>query len=125
LWARPFFVRTDHYSLKFLLDQQLSTIHQHLWVGKLFGYDFSVEFNPGKNNTMVDALSQRDDDTGAAHDVSSQVFTSTFWAELFSLASVTPRLSTTFHPQTTGQSEVTNRILGVYLRCLARDHPKS
>lgn len=74
-----------------------------------------MEFNPGKNNTVVDALSQRDYDTGAAHDVSSQVFTSTFWAELFSLASVTPRLSTTFHPQTTGQSEVTNRILGVYL----------
>ncbi|XP_066343999.1 uncharacterized mitochondrial protein AtMg00860-like [Miscanthus floridulus] len=26
LWGRPFLVRTDHYSLKFLLDQRLSTV---------------------------------------------------------------------------------------------------
>jgi hypothetical protein len=26
LWGRPFRVRTDHYSLKFLLDQRLSTV---------------------------------------------------------------------------------------------------
>jgi hypothetical protein len=26
LWGRPFVVRTDHYSLKFLLNQRLSTI---------------------------------------------------------------------------------------------------
>jgi hypothetical protein len=52
------------------------------------------------------------------------VFTSTFLGELFKLAGVTLRLSTAFHPQTDGQSEVTNRILGVYLRCLAGDRPK-
>lgn len=28
-WARSFVIRTDHYSLKFLLDQRLSTIPQH------------------------------------------------------------------------------------------------
>jgi hypothetical protein len=26
LWTRPFVVRTDHYALKFLLDQRISTI---------------------------------------------------------------------------------------------------
>jgi hypothetical protein len=30
-----------------------------------------------------------------------------------------------FHPQTDGQSEVTNRIMGVYLRYLTGDQPKS
>jgi hypothetical protein len=46
LWTRPFVVRTDHFSLKYLLDQRLSTIPQHAWVSKLFGYQFTVEFKP-------------------------------------------------------------------------------
>jgi hypothetical protein len=29
LWTRPFVVRTNHFSLKYLLDQRLSTIPQH------------------------------------------------------------------------------------------------
>jgi len=74
LWARPFFVCTDHYSLKYLLDQRLSTIPQHTWVSKLFGYDFTVEYNPGKNNTVVDALSRRDEDAAVACAVSSPTF---------------------------------------------------
>lgn len=32
LWGRAFTVRTDHYSLKFILDQRLSTIPQYQWV---------------------------------------------------------------------------------------------
>ncbi|WVZ59186.1 hypothetical protein U9M48_009373 [Paspalum notatum var. saurae] len=47
-------------SLKFLLDQRLSTIPQHHWVGKLLGFDFSVEYKPGATNTVADALSRRD-----------------------------------------------------------------
>ena len=62
LWGRAFLVRTDHYSLKFLLDQRLSTIPQHHWVGKLLGFDFSVEYKPGATNTVADALSRRDTD---------------------------------------------------------------
>jgi len=53
------------------------------------------------------------------------VFTSSFWQELFQLAGVKLCLSSAFHPQTDGQSEVTNRILGVYLRCLVGDRPRS
>ena len=60
LWGRAFLVRIDHYSLKFLLDQRLSTIPQHHWVGKLLGFDFSVEYKPGTTNTVADALSRRD-----------------------------------------------------------------
>jgi hypothetical protein len=29
LWGRHFTVRTDHFALKFLLDQRLSTVPQH------------------------------------------------------------------------------------------------
>ena len=62
LWGRHFVVRTDHYSLKYLLDQRLSTVPQHQWVSKLFGFDFAVEFRPGRFNTVADALSRRDAD---------------------------------------------------------------
>ena len=60
LWGRSFRIRTDHYSLKFLLDQRLSTVPQHQWISKLFGYDFTVEYRPGRLNTVADALSRRD-----------------------------------------------------------------
>jgi hypothetical protein len=62
LWTRLFVVRTDHFSLKYLLDQRLSTIPQHAWVSKLFGYQFTIEFKPGKQNTAADALSRRDEE---------------------------------------------------------------
>jgi hypothetical protein len=67
-------VRTDHYVLKFLLDQRLSTIPQHAWVSKLFGYDFSVEYLLGKANTVVDALSWHDEDSAMALALSSPTF---------------------------------------------------
>jgi hypothetical protein len=60
LWGRHFRVRTDHYSLKILLDQRLSTVPQHQWISKLFGFDFSVEYRSGRLNTVADALSRRD-----------------------------------------------------------------
>jgi len=65
LWGRAFTMRTDHWSLKFILDQRLTTIPQHTWVTKLFGYDLSVEYRPGKLNTVADALSRRDIDSSA------------------------------------------------------------
>lgn len=57
LWGHHFLVRTDHYSLNFLLDQRLSTVPQHQWISKLFGFDFDVECRPGRLNTVADALS--------------------------------------------------------------------
>jgi hypothetical protein len=60
LWRRCFTVRTDHYSLKFLLDQRLATIPQHHWVIKLLGFDFAIEYKPGALNTVANALSRRD-----------------------------------------------------------------
>jgi hypothetical protein len=38
LVGHRFLVCTDHYSLKFLLDQRLSTVPQHQWLNKLFGF---------------------------------------------------------------------------------------
>lgn len=58
LWGRQFIVKTDHYSLKFLLDQRLSTIPKHHWVSKLLGFDFLVEYQPSKQNAAANALSR-------------------------------------------------------------------
>jgi hypothetical protein len=64
-----FLVRTDHYSLKFLLDQRLSTVPQHQWISNLFGYDFEVEYRSERLNVALDALSHlyyADDDAPRA-----------------------------------------------------------
>jgi hypothetical protein len=74
LWGHRFLVRTDHFSLKFLLDQRLATIPQHQWVGKLLDFDFSVEYKASRTNTMIDALSQRDTDEPVIHAISGPGF---------------------------------------------------
>jgi hypothetical protein len=37
-------------------------VPQHNWVSKLFGYQFSVEFKPGRQSATADALSRRNED---------------------------------------------------------------
>jgi hypothetical protein len=63
-------MRTDHFSLKYLLYQCLSTIPQHSWVSKLFGFQFTMEFKPGRQNTAADAMSHRGKDPTIVHAIS-------------------------------------------------------
>jgi hypothetical protein len=65
LWGRAFIIKTDHFSLKFLLDKCLTTIPQHQWASKLIVFDFHVEFWPNVGNVVADALSHRDIETTA------------------------------------------------------------
>jgi hypothetical protein len=74
MWGRRFTVKTDHYNLKYLLDQRLATIPQHHWVGKLLGFDFTVEYKSGSMNTVADALSHRDTEEGALLAISAPRF---------------------------------------------------
>jgi len=52
------------------------------------------------------------------------VFTSEFWRELFRLAGVKLQMTSAFHPQSDGQSEATNKIIAMYLKCLTGDRPR-
>jgi hypothetical protein len=52
------------------------------------------------------------------------IFTSALWAELFQLQGTSLKLSTSYHPQIDGQTEIVNKCLETYLRFFTQDSPK-
>ena len=58
LMSSPFLVKTDHYSLKYLVDQKISTPLQAKLLPKLLGLDYTIVYKKGKDNTAADALSR-------------------------------------------------------------------
>ncbi|GAU44890.1 hypothetical protein TSUD_400530 [Trifolium subterraneum] len=58
LLGNRFVIKTDQKSLKSLLDQSLQTPEQQAWLHKFIGFDFQIEYKPGKDNIPADALSR-------------------------------------------------------------------
>jgi hypothetical protein len=51
-------IKTDQQALKYIQDQKLTKRIQHKLVIKLLGYNYTVEYKKGKENTVADALSR-------------------------------------------------------------------
>lgn len=58
LLGRFFVVRTDHKSIRKLLQQTIQTPEQHVYVRKLLGFHFRIEYRTESSNKAADALSR-------------------------------------------------------------------
>jgi hypothetical protein len=103
-------IRTDHRSLRFLLNQRLTTIPQHQWASKLLSFDFVVEYKPGALNVVADALSRRNECSAEATSPSSMIYARRSMATSSCCSSVTP-------------FEVVPRKHLATLECRRRPHP--
>jgi hypothetical protein len=70
LLGKRFQIKTDHQSLKYFLEQCISSPEQQKWVTKLFGYDYEIIYKKGKDNVVADALSQKYEDEGSLFSLS-------------------------------------------------------
>nr|KYP36855.1 Retrotransposable element Tf2 [Cajanus cajan] len=93
-----------------------------------------IKYKPGKENITADSLS-RSFYMAWSHAVpqlvanlqqaqKDKVFTSQFWKILWQLNGTTLKMSSAYHPQSDGQSEILNKCLELYLRCFTFDAPR-
>lgn len=54
LLGHKFFIQIDQRSLKYLLEQRITTPEQQKWVSKLFGYDYEITYKSEKENAVQD-----------------------------------------------------------------------
>jgi hypothetical protein len=70
LLVQCFQIKNEHQSLKYFLEQRISSQEQQKWVTKLFGYDYEIIYKKGKDNVMADALSRKYEDEGSLFSLS-------------------------------------------------------
>jgi hypothetical protein len=68
--GQRFQIKIDHQSLKYFLEQCISSSEKQKWVTKLFGYDYEITYKKGKDNVVVDALSRKYEEEGSLFSLS-------------------------------------------------------
>lgn len=58
LLDHSFVILIDHKSLWELMTQSIQTPEQHVYLAKLLGYDYTIQYKSRKRNIVVDALSR-------------------------------------------------------------------
>lgn len=58
LLGQRFIIRTDQRALKFLMEQDIHTNAQLLWLTWLIPFDYSIEYKKGVEKKVADALSR-------------------------------------------------------------------
>lgn len=59
LAGKEFVIKRDQRSLKHLLDQNAVSTIQQRWASKLIGLKYKIEYKPGVDNKVADALSRK------------------------------------------------------------------
>ncbi|GJS28292.1 putative reverse transcriptase domain-containing protein [Tanacetum coccineum] len=90
---------TDHKSLRHILDQKELNMRQRRLLELLADYDCEIRYHPGKANVIADALSRKERIKPLRNALGTQL-----------------DMSTTYHPDTDGQSERTIQTLEDMLR---------
>ena len=57
--GEKFQVYSDHKSLKYIFTQKDLNLRKRKWIEYLEDYDFTLNYHPGKENVVVDALSRK------------------------------------------------------------------
>jgi hypothetical protein len=79
LMGQRFQIKIDHQSLKYFLEQRISSPVQQKWVTKLFGYYYEIIYKKGKENVVVDALSKKYEEGGSLF---SPSFIAPYWLQI-------------------------------------------
>nr|GEX28835.1 putative reverse transcriptase domain-containing protein [Tanacetum cinerariifolium] len=142
LYGTRCIVFTDHKSLQHIIDQKELNMRQRRWLELLSDYDCKIYYHPGKGNVVVDALSRKNDsmekltrqylkEVVSKHRVPVSIifdrdgrFVSQFWQSLQEFFGTQLDMSTTYHPETDGQSERTIQMLKDTLRACVMDFKK-
>ncbi|KAE8985876.1 hypothetical protein PF011_g20216 [Phytophthora fragariae] len=61
LGQKPFMIYTDHASLRTATSSPHLSLRMARWLSFFAKYNFTVEYKPGKQNVLADALSRRPD----------------------------------------------------------------